>query len=155
MLKEKDVVEKVEKIANPIVEGEGLSIYDVEFKREPQGWVLRVFICRERGNVSIDDCVKVSRQLNVLLDVEDVIEHAYHLEVSSPGLTRSLKKIRHFEKSINSVVKIKTKEPIDGEKVFKGTIVDVSSNIVTVKSGEKEFKVDFENILNAKLELDI
>lgn len=155
MLKEQEIIERIEKIAKPIVEGEGLSIYDLEFKREPEGWVLRLFLYREDGGVSIDDCVKVSRQLNVLLDVEDVIGHPYNLEVSSPGLTRSLKKIGHFEKSLNATVKIKTKEAVEGERVIRGVINKVVGDIITIKTEKKDLEIDFNNILSAKLEIDI
>ncbi|GAB4432361.1 MAG: ribosome maturation factor RimP [bacterium] len=155
MIKEQEIVEKVEEIAKPVVEGEGLAIYDIEYKREPEGWVLRLFLYREEGGISIDDCVKVSRQLNVLLDVEDIIGHPYNLEVSSPGLTRSLKKISHFEKSLNSLVKIKTKEPVAGERIIQGVIKEVEGNIITVTKDNRDLKIDFNNILSAKLEIDI
>jgi len=155
MLKEQELIEKVEKIATPVVEGEGLSIYDIEFKREPEGWVLRIFLFKEGEGVSIDDCVKVSRQLNVLLDVEDLITHPYNLEVSSPGLTRTLKKLSHYKKSLNSLAKIKTKEPVDGEKVFKGLIAKVDGDIITIKTDKKDVSIAFDNIINAKLELNV
>lgn len=155
MEKEKEVIEKVEKIAKPVIEGEGLAIYEIEFKRERKGWVLRIFLYRSDGSVSIDDCVKVSRQLNVLLDVEDVIGHPYNLEVSSPGLTRSLKKIEHFGKSVNSLVKIKTKEPVEGERIIRGVIEKVEGKTVFIRTEKKQFNVDFENIIQAKLEIEI
>lgn len=154
VLKEQEIVERVEEIATPVVEGEGLSIYDIEFKRKSEGWVLRVFLFKE-GGVSIDDCVKVSRQLNVLLDIEDIINHPYNLEVSSPGLTRTLKKLRHFEKSLNSVVKLKTKEPVDGERLFKGVIAKVEGDLITIKTDKKDVDIVFDNIISAKLEIDI
>ncbi len=154
-MKEQELIEKIEKIASPVVEGEGLAVYDIEFRREAEGWVLRLFIYNPDGNVGIDDCVRVSRQLNHLLDVEDVIEHSYNLEVSSPGLTRSLKKIRHFEHSLNSLVKIKTKEPVDNEKIIKGRIIKVEGNVITIKTDRKDVNLDFDNIISAKLELEI
>lgn len=149
------IIEKLEKIARPVIEGEGLILYDLEYKRENTGWVVRFYILRQDGNVSIDDCVKVSRQLNVLLDVEDPIGHPYNLEVSSPGLTRSLKKLEHYSLSLGESVKLKTKENIDGRKIFHGKIESVEGENIVINEKGKSITIPFNIILSAKLDIEI
>jgi len=100
-------VGNIENLVRPVVEKSGYELYDLEFG----GRVLRVFIEKE-GGVSLQDCVEVTKLLGPLLDVEDVIPGSYELEVSSPGLERVLRKPHHFERSIGSKLKVKTREPM-------------------------------------------
>jgi ribosome maturation factor RimP len=150
-----NTLSKLEKIALPVIEGEGLDLYDIEYKRESNGWVVRFYLFKEGEGVKIADCAKVSRQLNVLLDVEDVIKHPYNLEVSSPGLTRSLKKLRHFEKSTGSLVKIKTKELVDNKKIITGVLEKVEGEDIFILENGITIKIQFNNINAAKLEIEI
>lgn len=151
---EKSIISKLEEIAKPVIEKLGMDLYDLEYKRESNGWVVRVFIDKRDGGVSIDDCVKVSRQLNVLLDVEDIIPHSYNLEVSSPGLTRALKKLSHYEKSVGLKAKIKIKEPLNNRKTFSCVIEAVEGDDVLIDVEGEKIKINFNNIENAKLQID-
>jgi ribosome maturation factor RimP len=153
-MEEKELLKKLEELAKPIIEGEGLILYDIEYKREKSGWVVRFYIFRKDGYVSIDDCVRVSRQLNTLLDVEDLIDHPYNLEVSSPGLDRFLKKIEHFELAIGETIKLKTKESIDGKKTFVGKLIAIEGKDVIIKDDKKRFSIDIDNIHDAKIQID-
>ena len=90
-MKRTEVEERTESLVLPIIEAEGLDLWDVEYVKEGSDYYLRVYIDKPDG-VNIDDCVTVTRALNEKLDAEDFIEEAYILEVSSPGLTRKLKK---------------------------------------------------------------
>lgn len=153
-MEEKDLLQKLESLAKPVIEGEGLILYDTEYKREKSGWVVRFYIFRQDGYVSIDDCVKVSRQLNTLLDVEDLIDHPYNLEVSSPGMDRFLKKREHFEMAIGETVKFKTKEAIDGKKTFIGKVISVEGSNVIIRGDKKEIAIDIQNIQDAKIQID-
>jgi ribosome maturation factor RimP len=102
---------------------------ELEFKREPGGWVVRVYIDRTDGTlVSIEDCERVSRELSPVLDVADVIPQAYSLEVSSPGLDRPLRTPEHFRRFVGERAKIKLALGVDGRKNFTGTIVAVPDN---------------------------
>lgn len=150
---EKGILTKLEEIAKPVIEKLGLELYDLEYKRESGGWVVRVFINSSDG-ITIDDCVRVSRQLNLLLDVEDIIPHSYNLEVSSPGLTRTLKKIGHYEKSIGSKAKIKLREPYKNSKTLVGIIKSVEGQIIFFEINKEILEIDFDNIENAKLQID-
>ncbi|RPJ40902.1 MAG: ribosome maturation factor, partial [Deltaproteobacteria bacterium] len=88
-----------------------MELVDVEYQRESPGWVLRLYLGRE-GGVTIDDCAEVSREVGTILEVRDLIPNPYILEVSSPGLTRPLKKLEDFQKYRNALVKIKTFAPV-------------------------------------------
>lgn len=153
MDEQQDILGKLEKVAAPVIEGEGLELYDIEYKRESTGWVVRFYIWHDDG-VKIEDCVRVSKQLNILLDVEDIIKHPYNLEVSSPGMNRHLKKNRHFEKAIGSMVKIKTIDFIDNRKTFKGLITKLENGVVVIDEGTRTVNVPLNNISSAKLEIE-
>jgi ribosome maturation factor RimP len=148
------LIERLEKIAKPVIEGEGLILYDIEYKRERSGWTLRFYIFRKDGYISIDDCVKISRQLNVLLDVEDLIPHSYNLEVSSPGLDRFLKRLEHFELAKGEEVKVKLKEPLEGKKIIIGKVVDVEDGSIVIEDKEQKFLINIDNVADAKIQID-
>lgn len=153
-MEELEIVKKLEEIAKPVIESEGLILYDTEYKREKSGWIVRFYIFRKEGYISIDDCVKISKRLNVLLDVEDLIAHPYNLEVSSPGLDRFLRKIEHFKLAIGEIVKLKLKEAYGGKKVFTGKILGVHNNEVIIEEDGDRYNLDFDNISNAKIQID-
>ena len=115
------ISKSAEAFARPIAEEMGLELVEVQFRQE-SGWVLRLFIDREQGGVNVDDCAAVSRQVSAYLEAEDLISHAYTLEVSSPGAERPLKRLEDFVRFAGRRVRIKLKEPINGEYVFSGTL---------------------------------
>ncbi len=115
------IVKKVEEFTTGLLPSMGLELVEVQYRQEGHGWVLRLFIDGANG-VGIDECTKVSREMNVFLDVEDFIPHAYHLEVSSPGLERPLLKAEDYKRFAGKKARIKVRHPIDGQKVFIGRI---------------------------------
>ena len=117
---------KTEEVLIPITEEYGVSIYDVEYVKEGEDWYLRVYLDKEDG-INIIDCENVSRKLSERMDEEDFIEDAYILEVSSPGLGRTLKKQRHFEASLGEEVELRTYKPIQKKKEFS-----IASNNVSL-----------------------
>jgi len=151
---------QIQTMLDPILADYGLECVEIEFKREPQGQVLRIFIDKE-GGVSLDDCVTVSRELGAVLEIDDPIPGAYRLEVSSPGLDRPLKTVRDFERFAGQAVKIKTNSMIDpdqrghGRKTFKGTLLGVTDEGVRVQQTDKkggEVILPFSEIYKAHLE---
>ena len=137
----------------PILGDEGLELVDVEFQREKQGWVLRVYIDKP-GGVTLDDCTDISYQLSAVLDVEDLIDTSYTLEVSSPGLTRPLKELNDYERYKGQLVKIKTYKPIDGKKVFRGKLIGLENEIVKIEDEKGEREIPFEDIAKANLNFE-
>ena len=147
------IIKKVKELVMPILEDEGLELADVEFQREKQGWVLRVYIDKP-GGVTLDDCTAISYQLSAVLDVEDLIDTSYTLEVSSPGLTRPLKGLNDYERYKGQLVKIKTYKPIDGKKVFRGKLIGLENEIVKIEDERGEHKIPFKIIAKANLNFE-
>lgn len=132
MAKGGNTVAAVRQIAEPLAKELGLSVWDVRFVKEGASWYLRIFIDKE-GGVSIDDCVDMTHAVNKPLDEADLIEQAYFLEVSSPGIERELVRDEHFEKSIGKKVMVKTIRPVDGKRDFRGVLEAYDGGNVTVR----------------------
>jgi len=132
-----NTAQKVEQLLRQPVEALGFSLCDVEFIKEHGDWVLTLYIDKE-GGVSIDDCERVSRAVDPILDEADPIEQAYFLSVSSLGLDRPLRKDADFARSLGKRIEIKLFAPKDGKKEFTGELVrfDESSIVVRLESGE-------------------
>ena len=125
------IVEKVKDYLADLLLDMGLELFDVQFRPDSHGWVLRVFIDSSDG-ISLDQCSVVSRELGQYLDVEEVIDRAYNLEVSSPGLERPLRSIAEFRKYTGKKSKVKVHNAIDGVKTFEGVIGDVGEEIINM-----------------------
>lgn len=127
---------RTEALLQPIATAQGVEIYDVEYVKEGSDYYLRAYIDKAEG-VSIVDCENVSRALSDALDREDFIPDAYILEVSSPGLGRTLKKDRHLARSIGQEVEIRLYKPLEGTKEFSGVLksFDEGSIVITGDAG--------------------
>lgn len=148
---EQEVINKVEEILNPILLEERLELIDIEFHPKGKRWLLRIYIDKQRG-VNIADCETVSRELGRVLDVENLFEHAYTLEVSSPGLTRPLRKIEDFEKHKGKLCKVITKEQLFGRNDFEGEIIKTYEDKVEIKGKSDVFTVPMYAIKKAHLQ---
>jgi ribosome maturation factor RimP len=146
------IITAVESFARPVLDDMGLELVEVQFRRESAGWLLRLFIDREDG-VNVDDCASVSRQISAYLEVEDLIEHAYNLEVSSLGLERPLKKKADFVRFTGRKARIKLKEPIDGQRVFIGLLGPVYENKLTLDVDDRQMEIDLDAVARARLSL--
>lgn len=148
------IIEEIRQLAEPMLEAQGLELVDVEYKRERQGWVLRIFIDRG-GGVNIEDCAEVNRELGTILDVRDIIPNPYILEVSSPGLTRPLKKVADFDRYRDRLVKIKTWQAISGAgRIFKGRLKGIEEGKVILQREEGIIEIPFQSIAKANLEIE-
>jgi len=151
MLMSEFVVEKIEEFASVLLPSMGLELVEVQFRREGHGWVLRLFIDCEQG-VTVDHCADVSREVSDFLDVEDLIDHPYHLEVSSPGLERPLKSLNDYRRFVGRRAKIKLRESVDGQKVFAGTINSVNDHGVELELEDgSKVMLPFAHIRKARL----
>ncbi len=147
-----DVPARVWRIAEPLVESEGMEIVDIEFRREHAGLVLRLFVDRTDGRgVTLDDLSHVSRQLSDLLDVHDVVPGSYTLEVSSPGINRRLRRPEHFRRYIGQKVQVRTSEALEGRRSFVGVLEDVELERIRVRDTVGEHWIRFEQIARANL----
>jgi ribosome maturation factor RimP len=154
-----DVVARVTELAAPLAASLGLELADVEFTQEGRQMVLRIYIDRE-GGVTLDDCSDVSRELAEILDVEDFIPGHYTLEVSSPGLNRTLKKPSDFERYTGRLVKVRTFEPLADDagnmrKTFLGELLGLSDSIVRLKLKEgQSASIPLGKVAKANLEFE-
>ncbi len=155
------VVEKVREIAGRVAADRGLEIFDVQFRREAPGMVLRVQIDRPgpalsaEESVSVEDCAHVSRELSAILDVEDVVPTAYTLEVSSPGLDRPLRRADDYRRFAGRIAKIVMREPIDGQGFFRGRLGGVEGGDVLIDGEDgKTHRVPLGAITRANLEVE-
>ena len=153
MSKRENYEAKTEELLIPIVQNWGVEIYDVEYVKEGSDYYLRAYIDKPEG-VSIIDCENVSRALSDALDREDFIPDAYILEVSSPGLGRTLKKDKHLQKSIGQEVEIKTYKPIEKQKEFSGVLRAFDQDTVTIEMQTGEMKFDRSDVALIRLALD-
>lgn len=142
---------ELEKIIEPVVNKLGYELYDVEYLKEGQDWYLRLYIDNENG-IDLDDCEKVSNAVGEELDRVDPIEAAYLLEVSSCGLERRLRELKHFKAALNQNVEIKLYKAINKNKVFSGILKEVTDAeiIICTDEGTNE-SISFDNISNAKI----
>ena len=140
MAKRADIEHRVESLVMPIIEEGNFELVDVEYVKEGSNFYLRVFADKE-GGINIDDCVLISRALEVKLDEEDFIPDAYILEVSSPGLGRPLKKEKDFKRSIGKDVDIKLFKAVDQQKEFTGVLKDYTADeiVLDIDGEEKRF----------------
>jgi len=147
------IVDTVRDYLQVLLPSMGLELFDLQFRREGHGWVLRVYIDAPDG-VSLNHCADVSRELGQYLDVEDLIDHAYHLEVSSPGVERPLRSIEEFARYRGNPAKVRLHEAIEEEKTFIGTIEAVRGDVIILGiTDNKEIEISFANINKARLTL--
>lgn len=187
--------EKLLRLAEPVCKGAGYELVDLALAPSREGLVLRVFIdylplpeiapadagssegegegepgevraAAERSEISLADCERLSRELGTALDVEDVIGHAYHLEVSSPGVDRPLRTLEHFRRFVGQEIKVKLHEGIEGRRNFKGELLAVTPPVdvnagdasageahatITMEVEGKQYGLPFDDIESARL----
>lgn len=156
-LKGKELQEQLAKLVEPMLVREGFELVEVEVVGSGPSTILRLFIDKP-GGVTLDDCAFVSEGVDAVLDVEDPFETSYHLEVSSPGLDRPLRKRSDFERYTGRKVKVKTYGPIAGagaRKVFPGVLKGLRGEAVVVDVDGTEFEVPLEAVAKANLEWEM
>ena len=150
-----DIPAKVTSMLEEFTEGRELEIYNVIYKKEGPGWVLRVFLDKPMGAeseyVSIEECEEVTRYLSDKLDELDFIDRSYNLEVSSPGFDRELIRESDFVRFAGREVEVKTYQQIEGSKNFEGTLVAKQDDIVIIDVGGKRLEIPADKISKINL----
>ena len=139
------VTQLAAQLAQPIVEANGCTLWDVEYVREAGTWFLRIYIDKE-GGVSINDCEAVSRPLSDALDEADPIEGSYTLEVSSAGADRVLKKPEHFAAFVGREVDVHLYRPVDGRKEHTGVLAGYEQGDVLLEGGTRFAKKEVAQV---------
>ena len=148
------LTDRIAELARPHVEAEGCSLWDVEYVREAGTWYLRIFIDKE-GGLSIDDCERISRRLDPVLDEEDPIPDSYVFEVGSAGADRELKRPGDFEQFMGSEVDVKLYQPVDGSKLYTGTLCGYEDGRVSIECGGKSRSFDKSQLAQVRLHVKI
>jgi ribosome maturation factor RimP len=168
------MLDRLRATAARVAESHGLEIFDVQFRREASGWVLRVIVDRvprrategSRSDaetqreevVGIADCQVVSRDLSAILDVEDELTaglpQSYTLEVSSPGLDRPLRHEADYRRFVGRLAKLVTREPIERQTAFAGRLAGFEDGHVLLEEGRRVHRVPLAAISRAKLEVE-
>jgi ribosome maturation factor RimP len=155
-----EIIREIEALVAPILADFGIELVDLEFKREGRDWFLRLFIDKP-GGVTLDDCAAVSREVDTVLEVEDLIDTAYRLEVSSPGIDRPLKKPADFERFTGQLAKVKTRTLLDPDqrghrrKTFVGELLGCDGALLKLRLTDKrggEIAIALDEIDKANLE---
>lgn len=147
------ISDRVTELVRPIIEEQGIELWDVEYVREGGSFYLRIFIDKE-GGVGIDDCENISRLLDPVLDEADPIPDSYVFEVGSPGIERELKCKAHFDRYIGSDVEVKLYKAIGGSKVYVGRLTSFSDGNVSIDSGSGELSFGRDNIAQVRLHVE-
>ena len=148
--KEEQILAQAWAIAEPLCIDEGMELVFVQFRREAQGRVLRIYIDKH-GGVTLDDCANISRQLGDIFDatVEDI--GPYSMEVSSPGINRPLGRREDYDRFKGNKVHIKTQQRVNGQKNFKGILHGIDNDVVALLCNDKEIHLSLEEISIARL----
>jgi ribosome maturation factor RimP len=151
--RERATAATVQRLIEPALERLGYELVLVEYGREPMGMVLRLFVDKTgEGGITLDDCARVSQDVSATLAVEDPIEGAYHLEVSSPGLNRPLTREKDFVRYAGEKVKVVTHEAIEGRRSFSGVLGGLEGDLVLVTVDGKPWRIPRSAIARANIE---
>ena len=160
-----DLVTRARAIAARVAGDFGLEIFDVQLRRESIGWVLRVVLDRQQTNneasadptsesVSLDDCQRVSRDLSAVLDADVSFDHAYTLEVSSPGLDRPLRNLSECRRFTGRLARFVTTAAVDGMNHVAGRIAGVEDDHVVVDAGRRVHRLPWSRVSRARLDVE-
>lgn len=144
------LVDKLSAMISPVVEELGYELYHIELVKQDGEYYLRIYIDKTEG-ITLDDCEKVSRSVSNLLDEKDPIPVSYYLEVSSPGIFRTLYSDKHFNRYIGSRVKIKLNSLFNGKKIYEGKLSSFSNENITLSFGNEDVIIPREKISSVTL----
>ena len=144
------VVRDVNRLIEPILNEMGFELVDIEYLSEHGRWVLRIFVDSEDG-ITLDDCARVSNEIGDLIDVNDIFEHEYVLEVSSPGLNRPLKKEKDFLKAVGKKVKVKMINPVKERRNFTGYLKAFQDGMLYIEVRNELISLPLRDVKKANL----
>ncbi|MBK6694264.1 MAG: ribosome maturation factor RimP [Myxococcales bacterium] len=152
---------RLDPVLAPIARAHGAEVMDVEFKSEPSGWVLRIFVEKfgsaerkastREAAVDLDTCSKIARDLSPALDVVEVVAHRYHLEVSTPGVERPLRTEADFSRFAGEKAKVKLERAVQGQKVLVGILGETKGGSVTLVDGPRSYEFLVADVTSARL----
>lgn len=146
-------VREVSLLIEPILDEMDIELVDVEYLSEGGRWILRIYVDRD-GGITLDDCVRVSREIEDVIEVKDLFRQSYVLEVSSPGLNRPLKKEKDFGHAVGKDVNIRMASPVEGRRHFKGILRSFEDGVLCVAVDNDRFLLPYGGVETAHLIYD-
>lgn len=152
-MERKETEDKVKEIIDPVIRDMGITLDYLELSQMRKRFLLRVFVEKE-GGVTLDDCERVSREIEAALDVEDPIPYSYTLEVSSPGLDRPLRNPEDFKRFTGEMARVTTSRPFENQTFFIGQIIEAGDDsVVLLLPKDKKVSIPHKDISRARLEV--
>jgi ribosome maturation factor RimP len=149
-----DIKNRVEELVQPYLSAQGAELVDLEYARPRRGrGILRLFVDRP-GGITLAELSRISRVVGDLLDVHDFIPGSYNLEVSSPGLTRALKKPEDYQRYVGRLVRLTTRAPWEGRQVHTGILQGLKDDQVCLREGDSLLCIPLSEIARARLDID-
>lgn len=151
-----EVVTRLEELILPLLESQGAELVELQYARPRRGRaVLRLFVDHPGGGITLEAITRISRIVSGLLDVHDVIPGSFTLEVSSPGLTRALKKPQDYQRFVGRLVRVTTRAPWEGRQVHRGILQGLENAGVCLKEGDQLICIPLSEIARARLDIDL
>jgi ribosome maturation factor RimP len=155
MTEKEETRSKVEKLILPLLEAQGAELVDLQYGQPKRGrGILRLFVDYPGGGITLEEITRISRMVGGLLDVHDVIPGSYTLEVSSPGLTRALKKPNDYQRFVGRLVRITTRTLWEGRQVHSGILQGLKNDQVCLKVDDQVLCIPLSEIARARLDID-
>ena len=145
------IEQRVAELVAPVLEEKGFELWGVKLINNPKRTTLQIFIDRKDGGVTIDDCTNVSLELNGIMDVEDLFNHPYFLEVSSPGLDRYLFTFEQVCAYIGREMNVEVSMPIANRRRFRGVLEKVDGDLLFPKVDNDVYEIAWPNVSKAQL----
>ncbi len=144
-----NIEERVEELIKPKIENLGYELYDVEYAKEGKNYFLRIFIDKKEG-IDLNDCETVNNEIDALLDTADYMKQQYFLEVSSPGIERTLRKQKHLEQNLGAEVVVSLFQAINHQKQIEGILKQFDENTITIQTNEQDLVIERKSISHMK-----
>ncbi len=152
-MKPDDTVARIKELILPVLQAQEVELVDTEFVKTGKRYTLRLFLDKP-GGITLDDCAALSRLLGEIIDVHEVINHAYTLEVSSPGLTRSLRKVEDFQRFAGRLARITVRGGTGKRSLFRGELIGLEGETVALQEGSQIHHIPLADIVRARLDID-
>ncbi|MEO5357323.1 MAG: ribosome maturation factor RimP [Nitrospirae bacterium YQR-1] len=149
-----ETLKKIRNLVEEVAKRSNVEVAGIDVKGQGRRTLLRLTLDKE-GGITLDDCERVSREVAVILDVEDMFPNSYTLEVTSPGIDRLLKGKKDFIKNIGNLLNVVTAEKIANGNFFRGRLQSVEENSITLSDGKKLVEIPIDNVSRAKVEIEI
>jgi ribosome maturation factor RimP len=150
-----DTRSMVEKLILPLLEAQGAELVELQYGQPKRGrGILRLFVDHPGGGITLEEITRISRMVGGLLEVHDVIPGSYTLEVSSPGLTRALKKPEDYQRFVGRLVRVTTRALWEGRQVHSGILQGLANDQVCLKVGDHALRIPLSEIARARLDID-